>query len=329
MVLQPIPRISDIEGAAGRISGLAVRTPLIESPVLNELTGGRILLKAECLQRTGSFKFRGAWNKISQLDPLRHKGGVVAYSSGNHAQGVAAAAQIRGLPAVIVMPQDTPLIKQNNTRSYGAEVVLYDRARQSREDIAANLADERGAILVPPFEDTDIIAGQGTSGLEIAEQSEELGAEPDAILVSASGGGLAAGIALAAEARLPRSAVYSVEPEGFDDYARSLATGHRQSNSRLSGNLCDALMSREPGETTFEINRTRLRSGLVVSEAEVKRAMRFGFETLKLVIEPGGSVALAAVLSCNIETRGRTIVAVISGGNVDSEVFARVLREAA
>ena len=329
MVLQPIPRISDIEAAASRISGLAVRTPLIESAILNELTGGRILLKAECLQRTGSFKFRGAWNKISQLDPEMHKGGVVAYSSGNHAQGVAAAAQIRGLPAVIVMPQDTPFIKQSNTRNYGAEVVLYDRARESREEIAARLADERGAILVPPFEDTDIIAGQGTSGLEIAEQSEEVGAEPDAILVSASGGGLAAGIALAAEARLPRSAIYSVEPEGFDDYARSLATGRRQSNSQMSGNLCDALMTREPGETTFEINRTRLRSGLVVSEREVKRAMRFGFETLKLVIEPGGSVALAAVLSGKIETRGRTIVAVISGGNVDSEVFARVLRDAA
>jgi threonine dehydratase len=306
-----------------------VRTPLLESPALNELTGGRVLLKAECLQRTGSFKFRGAWNKISQLDPKLNRGGVVAYSSGNHAQGVAAAARIKGLPAVIVMPSDTPLIKQNNTRNYGAEVVLYERDRDSREEIAMRLTEERGAILVPPFEDTDIIAGQGTSGLEIAEQAEELGVEPDAILVSASGGGLAAGIALAAEARLPHSAIYSVEPEGFDDYARSLATGRRQSNSRLSGHLCDALMSREPGETTFEINRTRLRSGLVVSEDEVKRAMRFGFETLKLVIEPGGSVALAAVMARKIDTRGKTIVAVISGGNVDRDVFAQVLNEAA
>lgn len=326
-MLQPIPRISDIEAAASRISGFAVRTPLIESPILNKLTEGRILLKAECLQRTGSFKFRGAWNKISQLDPKVHKGGVVAYSSGNHAQGVAAAAQIKGLPALIVMPADTPMIKQTNTKNYGAEVVLYDREREAREEIAMRLTEERGAILVPPFEDTDIIAGQGTSGLEIAEQAEELGAQPDAILVSASGGGLAAGIALAAEARLPESAVYSVEPEGFDDYARSLASGRRQRNSRVSGNICDALMSLEPGETTFEINRTRLKSGLVVSEAEVKRAMRFGFETLKLVIEPGGSVALAAVLAKKIETRGRTIVAVISGGNVDSGVFTRVLSE--
>jgi threonine dehydratase len=327
MTLQPIPRISDIVAAAARISGLAVRTPLIESPILNEMTGGRILLKAECLQRTGSFKFRGAWNKISQLDPALHRGGVVAYSSGNHAQGVAAAAKIKGLPAVIVMPADTPAIKQSNTRSYGAEVVLYERGRQSREEIAFRLTKERGAVLVPPFEDTDIIAGQGTSGLEIAEQAEELGAKPDAILVSASGGGLAAGIALAAEARLPESAVYSVEPEGFDDYARSLATGRRQRNLKASGSLCDALMSQEPGETTFAINRHRLRSGLVVSEAEVKRAMRFGFETLKLVIEPGGSVALAAVLAQKIETRGRTIVAVISGGNVDSGVFANILSE--
>jgi threonine dehydratase len=326
-MLQPIPRISDIEAAASRISGFAVRTPLIESPILNKLTEGRILLKAECLQRTGSFKFRGAWNKISQLDPKVHKGGVVAYSSGNHAQGVAAAAQIKGLPALIVMPADTPMIKQNNTKSYGAEIVLYDRGREAREEIALRLTEERGAVLVPPFEDTDIIAGQGTSGLEIAEQAEELGAEPDAILVSASGGGLAAGIALAAEARLPESAVYSVEPEGFDDYARSLASGRRERNSQVSGNICDALMSLEPGETTFEINRTRLKSGLVVSEAEVKRAMRFGFETLKLVIEPGGSVALAAVLAKKIETKGRTIIAVISGGNVDSDVFARVLSE--
>lgn len=326
-MVQPIPRISDIEAAAGRISGFAVRTPLIESSILNEITQGRILLKAECLQRTGSFKFRGAWNKISQLDPKVHKGGVVAYSSGNHAQGVAVAAQIKGLPALIVMPADTPMIKQNNTKSYGAEIVLYDRGREAREEIALRLTEERGAVLVPPFEDTDIIAGQGTSGLEIAEQAEELGAEPDAILVSASGGGLAAGIALAAEARLPESAVYSVEPEGFDDYARSLASGRRERNSQVSGNICDALMSLEPGETTFEINRTRLKSGLVVSEAEVKRAMRFGFETLKLVIEPGGSVALAAVLAKKIETKGRTIVAVISGGNVDSGVFARVLSE--
>jgi threonine dehydratase len=325
--MQPIPQISDIEAAAMRIQGFAVRTPLIESPILNELTGGRILLKAECLQRTGSFKFRGAWNKISQLDPELHQGGVVAYSSGNHAQGVAAAARIKSLPAVIVMPADTPVIKQTNTKGYGAEVVLYDRSRESREAIAARLMAERGAILVPPFEDTDIIAGQGTSGLEIAEQAEELGEVPDAILVSASGGGLAAGIALAAEARLPESAIYSVEPEGFDDYARSLATGVRQRNERVSGNICDALMSLEPGETTFEINRTRLRSGLVVSEPEVKRAMRFGFEVLKLVIEPGGAVALAAVLARKIETRGKTVVAVISGGNVDGSVFARILKE--
>jgi threonine dehydratase len=326
-VLQVIPQISDIEAAAARISGFAVRTPLLESPILNELTQGRILLKAECLQRTGSFKFRGAWNKISQLDPRLHPGGVVAYSSGNHAQGVAAAAQIKGLPALIVMPSDTPLIKQNNTKNYGAEVVLYDRGRDSREEIALRLTRERRAVLVPPFEDTDIIAGQGTSGLEIAEQAEELGAEPDAILVSASGGGLAAGIALAAEARLPESAIHSVEPEGFDDYARSLAAGKRQRNAQLTGNICDALLSQEPGETTFEINRKRLKSGLVVSEEEVKRAMRFGFETLKLVIEPGGSVALAAVLAAKIPTRGRTIVAVISGGNVDSGMFARILSE--
>ena len=255
-------------------------------------------------------------------------GGVVAYSSGNHAQGVAAAARIRNFPAVIVMPADTPLIKQNNTRQLGAETVLYDRARESREAIARAICKERGAILVPPFEDADVIAGQGTAGLEIAQQAAALGAPPDVLLVPASGGGLTSGIALASEALLPDAEVYCVEPEGFDDYARSLRSGKREHNARASGGLCDALMSREPGETTFEINQRRLKGGLVVSEAEVKHAMRFAFNVLKLVVEPGGSVALAAILAGKMETRGRTVAAVLSGGNVDAGSFAEVLSEA-
>lgn len=327
MTIQPIPGIADIEAAAARMQGFAIRTPLLESTVLNTLSKGRVLLKPECLQQTGSFKFRGAWNKISQLDPSMHRGGVVAYSSGNHAQGVAAAAKLMGIPALIVMPSDTPLIKQVNTKMLGAEVVLYDRVRDSREAIARRLAEERRAILVPPFEDTDIIAGQGTAGLELAEQAREIGALPDAVLVCASGGGLTAGVALALEAKIPNCSVYCVEPEGFDDYARSLRTGTRQKNTISSGNICDALMTVEPGETTFEINRTRLKAGIAVTEAEVKRAMRFAFETLKLVVEPGGSVALAAVLAQKLETRDRVIGVILSGGNVDMNLFAKVLNE--
>jgi threonine dehydratase len=225
------------------------------------------------------------------------------------------------------MPADTPLIKQNNTRRLGADTVLYDRARESREAIALAICKERGAVLVPPFEDADVIAGQGTAGLEIAAQAEALGAVPDVLLVPASGGGLTSGIALASEAMLPDAEVYCVEPEDFDDYARSLRSGKREHNARASGGLCDALMSHEPGETTFEINYGRLKGGLVVSEADVKRAMRFAFNVLKLVVEPGGSVALAAVLAGKIETRGRTVAAVLSGGNVDAQSFAEVLNE--
>ena len=327
MPIQPIPRIADIEAAATRMRGYAIRTPLVESPLLNSLTGGRILIKPECLQRTGSFKFRGAWNKISQLDPGAHRGGVVAYSSGNHAQGVAAAARLVGMPALIVMPADTPEIKPANTKRLGAEVVLYDRARESREEIARRYVDERDAVLVPPFEDTDIIAGQGTAGLELAEQAGEIGVDLDAVLVCASGGGLTAGVALALEAKLPSCSVYCVEPEGFDDYARSLEAGSRQKNAASSGNICDALLTPEPGETTFEINRRLLKAGIVVSEAEVKRAMRFAFETLKLVVEPGGSVALAAVLAQKVPTRDRAVGVILSGGNVDRGLFARILSE--
>ena len=323
-----IPTIGDIEAAQRRLAGKAVLTPLIELQTLNEVAGARVLLKAECLQRTGSFKFRGAWNRISQLGPEMRKGGVVAYSSGNHAQGVAAAARIRNFPALIVMPADTPLIKQNNTRQLGADTVLYDRARDSREAIALAICKERGAVLVPPFEDADVIAGQGTAGLEIAAQSEAIGAVPDVVLVPASGGGLSSGIALASEAMLPRAEVYCVEPEGFDDYARSLRSGKREHNEKAAGGLCDSLMSQEPGATTFAINYRRLKGGLVVTEAEVRRAMRFAFNVLKLVVEPGGSVALAAILAGKIETRGRTVAAVLSGGNVDAGSFVSVLSEA-
>ena len=321
-----LPEFKDIEKAARRIEGFAVVTPVIESPKLNAITGGRVLIKAECLQRTGSFKFRGAWNMISKLDAKKAKGGVVAYSSGNHAQGVAAAAQIKGLPALIVMPADTPLIKQENTRSYGAEVVTYDRATESREAIAARYVKERHAVLVPPFEHADIIAGQGTAGLELAEEAAARGVALDEVLVCCSGGGLTAGVALAMEALQPQARVHSVEPAGFDDYARSLKRGAIEKNSRLSGSICDALMSPSPGEMTFAINSRLLGEGLAVTDAEAAAAVRFAFEVLKLVLEPGGAVALAAVLSGKIETQGKAVGVIASGGNCDPELYARILR---
>lgn len=327
MAAQELPVFSDIELAARRIQGEAVLTPLLENVKLNALTGGRVFLKAECLQRTGSFKFRGAWNCISKLDPAKNKGGVVAFSSGNHAQGVAAAAQLRGIPALIVMPEDTPEIKKANTKSYGAEVVTYERATESREEIADRYVAERGAVLVPPFEHADIIAGQGTCGLEIVTALQGSGIMLDDMLVNCSGGGLTAGIALAFAEKSPKTKVHSVEPEGFDDYARSLRSGVREKNPRSSGSICDALLSPQPGEMTFAINKGRLAEGYVVSEAEVRRAVRFAFETLKLVVEPGGAAGLAAVLSGKLATKGRNIGIILSGGNVDPGLFAEILSE--
>ena len=321
-----LPEFKDIEKAARRIEGFAVRTPVIESPKLNALTGGRVLIKAECLQRTGSFKFRGAWNMISKLDAKKAKGGVVAYSSGNHAQGVAAAAEIKGLPALIVMPADTPMIKQDNTRSYGAEVVTYDRATQSREEIAERYMKERHAVMVPPFEHPDIIAGQGTAGLELAEEANARGVRLDEVLVCCSGGGLTAGVALAMAAQEPQAKVHSVEPAGFDDFARSLASGRIERNPKLSGSICDALMSPSPGEMTFAINRRLLGEGLSVTDAEAAEAVRFAFEVLKLVLEPGGAVALAAVLAGKIATKGKSIGLIASGGNCDPGLYAKILR---
>jgi threonine dehydratase len=325
LAMQELPKFSDIEAAAKRIAQEAVVTPLLENAKLNALAGGRIFVKAECLQRTGSFKFRGAWNCISKLDPARNKGGVVAYSSGNHAQGVAAAAQLRGVSALIVMPEDTPEIKKANTKSYGAEVVTYDRATESREEIANLYVAKRGAVLVPPFEHPDIIAGQGTCGLEIINELQARGVVLDDMLVNCSGGGLTAGVALAFSEMSPETKVHSVEPEGFDDYARSLRSGVREKNARAAGSICDALLTPQPGEMTFAMNKGRLAEGYVVSEAEVRLAVRFAFETLKLVVEPGGAVGLAAVLSEKIDGKRKSIAIILSGGNVDAGLFTDIL----
>lgn len=320
-----LPIFDDVKMAAIRIAGKAVRTPTIESAALNERVDGRVLIKLECLQRTGSFKFRGAYNRISQLGIDAKAGGVVAFSSGNHAQGVAAAAQINGLPALIVMPEDTPQIKVQNTQSYGADVVFYDRASEDREAIAKKIATQRSAVIVPPFDDPHIIAGQGTTGLELAHDLSARGISPDALLVPASGGGLLAGISLAFSELLPSTALYSVEPEGFDDLKRSLKSGKRQKNKQTTGSICDALLTQQPGVLTFGINHELVTAGITVSDDEVRDAMRYAFNTLKLVIEPGGAVPLAAVLSGKIDCCGQTTAIVLSGGNVDASLYAEIL----
>jgi len=322
-----IPTFADVEAAAGRLKDLAVLTPLLENSALNELAGGRILLKAETLQRTGSFKFRGAWNCIAQLPAEQLRGGVVAYSSGNHAQGVAAAARLRGMPALIVMPRDTPRIKQERTKSFGAEVVLYDRATEDREAIAKRIAEERGAVIVPPFEHPHIIAGQGTVALELSAQAREAGAALDQVFCGASGGGLIAGTALALEKLSPATRLTVVEPEGFDDHRRSLLSGRREKNAQATGSICDALLSAQPGQLTFAINQSRLAGGIAVSEAEVRRAVAYAFTELKLVVEPGGAVSLAAVLAGKADTKGRNTAVILTGGNVDPALFAEIIRE--
>jgi threonine dehydratase len=297
----------------------------LNSPVLDQLLGARVFLKAETLQRTGSFKFRGAYNKISSIAPERKASGVVAYSSGNHAQGVAHAAALCNMPAVIVMPSDAPQAKRERTAALGAEVVLYDRDTEDRAAIARGIAQKRGAVLVPPFDDPYVIAGQGTAGREICEDLEKLGLKPDVVVVGASGGGLIAGIALAIKARVPGAKFYSAEPDGFDDTMRSFKSGKREANPRMSGTICDALMTNTPGVITWEINRKLVGEGVSASDAEVGRAVAFAFRELKLVVEPGGAIGLAALLAGKLDIEGKVVVAVLSGGNVDAELFHQLI----
>jgi threonine dehydratase len=321
-----IPDFSDIRDAARRLDGHAVRTPLLAATPLDTLTGGRILLKLETLQHTGSFKFRGAWNRLVQLNPDERAAGVVAFSSGNHAQGVAEAARRLGIRATIVMPADAPRTKMQNTRNLGAEIVEYDRVHESREQIAAQLAAERGSTLVPSFDDPDVIAGQGTVGLEIAEQTAALGLTLDDVVVCCSGGGLTAGVAIAISERVPSANVWTAEPEAYDDHRRSLAAGRRQRNEPgAPQSICDALLAPIPGELTFAINQPRLHGGLAVSDDEVRQAIAYAARTLKLVVEPGGAVALACVLSGKLDVNGRTVAVTLSGGNVDDSLLAEIL----
>jgi threonine dehydratase len=324
------PRYDDVLKAAERLHGVAVHTPLLRCDVLDEITGGRVLLKAEVLQRTGSFKIRGAYNRLKQLvETGQDKGGVVAFSSGNHAQGVAAAARLLAIRAAIVMPSDAPALKLENTRRLGGEIIPYDRWSQDREAICAAVAAERGAVVVPSFDDPGIIAGQGTVGLEIATDAAALGLAPDALYVPASGGGLAAGIGLALSGKSPATRLYTAEPAGLDDHARSLRAGERVANDPAARSICDALLAPTPGRITFALNRRQLSGGVTASDDEVLRAMAFAFNTLKLVVEPGGAVALAALLAGRIDARGKTIVIVLSGGNVEPDLFARALAQVA
>jgi threonine dehydratase len=317
--------IDMIRAAATRLHGHARRTPLLGSPFLDDIAGRRVYVKPECLQHTGSFKFRGGWSAVSALDPDTRAKGVIAFSSGNHAQGVALAAKRHGVPSVIVMPADAPALKIANTRALGAEVILYDRATEDRDAIGARLAAERGLTLIKPYDDPQVIAGQGTCGLEIAEDANALGLQNADVLVCCGGGGFTSGIALACAADAPTLRVRPVEPQGFDDVKRSLDTGTIQRNAATSGNICDAIITSQPGDLTFPIMQRLCGPGLTVSETEALQAMAQSFLRLKLVAEPGGAAALAAALYHRDDIAGDAVIVTISGGNVDPALFAAAL----
>lgn len=318
-------KIDMIRSAAMRLKGHALRTPLLNSAFLDEIAGRRVWIKPECLQHTGSFKFRGAYSALSALDPDTRANGVIAFSSGNHAQGVALAAKMHGTSAVIVMPSDAPQLKIINTRAYGAEVVLYDRETESRDEIGALLSAERGLTLVKPFDEPQVIAGQGTCGLEIAEDANAMGITNADVVVCCGGGGLTAGIALALEADAPTLRVRPAEPAGFDDVARSLRSGQIESNATKSGSICDAIITQQPGDLTFPILKRLCGPALVVSDDETLDAMAQAFLRLKLVAEPGGAAALAAALYRCDEIESDDVIVTISGGNVDPAMFTRAL----
>ncbi|MDD9909762.1 MAG: threonine/serine dehydratase [Ahrensia sp.] len=321
-----LPQIEDIHQAAERIRGEAVVTPLISNSVLDERVGARVLLKAECLQCTGSFKFRGAYNALKANRSGIGDGGVVACSSGNHAQGVAEAARLLGMKATIVMPSDAPDIKKMRTKRSGADIVEYDRANEDREAIAGALARETGAVFIHPYDNFHVIAGQGTCGLEAAQQCIERDIVPDRLLVCTGGGGLLAGMRLAVADAFPSVSVHTVEPEGYDDQARSHAIGQRVGDNAGGETVCDAIATPSPGELSFAMCNGRLAEGLVVSDEEALEAVAFAFNELKLVVEPGGAVTLAALLSGKLDVSGQTVVATLSGGNADPTIVARALK---
>lgn len=325
MIDQRMPTYDDVVSAAEKISGFAVKTPLLRCEDLSEKLSAEIYVKAECLQRVGAFKFRGAYNRLCRLNEDEKKRGVVAFSSGNHAQGIAASARLLGINATIVMPEDSPKMKLENTRNYGAEVITYDRDKESREELAAKIAEEKGSIVVPSFEDFYIISGQGTVGLEAVNQANDLGIDLDMFMTPIGGGGLISGCCLAVKKISPETEIYGVEPSEFNDVQRSIESGHIERNDKMSGSICDAILTPNPGEMTLSIMSNNLAGVLTVSDDEVLRAMKYAWEKLKLVVEPGACVALAAVLHGKINVEGKKICLVLSGGNVDEENFIKAL----
>lgn len=322
-LLPTAPSAEAIRAAQQRLAGRARITPLLEAPLLNRAAGRRVLLKAECLQVTGSFKFRGAWSHLSALDADTRARGVLAYSSGNHAQGVACAAQMLGAPAAIIMPDNAPALKKANTAAYGAEVIPYDRAGgQSREVIGDALRESRGLHLIRPYDDPLVISGQGVTGLEIADQARTLGVDQAPVLVCCGGGGLSAGVALALESKSWGGRVQPVEPIGFDDWRRSQASGQRERNPSESGSICDAILTPTPGEITWPIGERLFGAALAVSDRDARRAMALAFRHFKLVLEPGGAVALAAAVFAEDRPRTEAVIAIASGGNVDAADYA-------
>jgi threonine dehydratase len=317
--------IEDIRAASDRLHGFAIRTPVVTNRYLNSLLDAEVFIKCENLQQIGAFKFRGAFNRLCQLNDAQKSQGVVAFSSGNHAQGIALAAQLLGMPATIVMPTDAPKIKISGTQRLGAKLRFYDRQTESREQIAADIAHEQNLVLVPAFEDLDVIAGQGTCGLEAIEQMGELGKIPELLLSPCGGGGLLAGVSTAATALVPGIKVVGIEPADFDDHYQSKLAGERRSITQGSQSFCDALLASTPGELTWSINQHTVSSFLQVSDDNVAHAISFAFAHLKLVIEPGGAVALAAILQNKIDVKGKTICVIASGGNIDPVVFADCL----
>ena len=326
--MSSLPTFADVQAAARRLDGVTIRTPLLENERVNRAVGGRLFIKAECLQRTGSFKLRGAYNFLAAMSEADRAKGVVGWSSGNHAQGLAEAARLLGVKATIVMPSDAPALKVANTKASGAEVILYDRVKDSREEIGQGIAAKTGATIVPPYDHPWILTGQGTAGIEIAEQAKALGVTLDAVAAPCSGGGLATGVALGVKGISPTTSVHAGEPAGFDDLARSLATGTKQKDEKLSCSICDALLAPTPGDVTFPLAQKVLGPGLVVSDDEVLDAMELAFREFKLVVEPGGAVALAAALTGKLPVKNRAVAVVCSGGNVDHETFKRALGRA-
>ncbi len=325
-ISQPnLPTIVDVEAAASRIKPHAVLTPAITNPILDERIGGRAIVKCEVLQRTGSFKFRGAYNAIASLDPATRARGVVTCSSGNHAQGVAEAARLFGVPATIVMPSDAPAVKQQRTERSGARIVAYDRRTEDRDAIAAAIVERDGVTLIHPFNDRDVIAGQGTAGLELMRQAADSVLLPDIVVVPCGGGGLSSGVGIAVKAVAPAAEIWAVEPEDSDDYRRSLAAGRIIANETVSGSVGDSLLAKAPGAIGFALNQRQLAGVVTVDDRAMLDAVAFAYHELKLVVEPGGAAAMAAVLSGKIVTKGRTVAIILSGGNIDPTMMARAL----